>query len=113
MTDVWSAYNWLNNAGYHRLEHNHWRKDWGHGLEATSHAENIWNVLKDELKNSYKAITNKNFLYFLREAEFKYVNRNKTNDEMLKEFFDCFNLFSNFEVYGFEKDSFFLIIFKI
>ena len=80
----------------------------GSRLRSHSHAENVLNVLEDEIKNTYKAIPNKNFLYFLCEAELKYINRNKTNDEMLKEIIDCFNLVSNFEVYVFEKDSSFL-----
>ena len=79
-----------------------------YGLEATSHAENLWNVLKDEIKTTYKTIPNKNFLYFLREAEFKYVNRKKNNDELIQEFFECFSLVSNFQDFGFEKDSSFL-----
>ena len=78
ITDGWAGYSWLNDNGYERLEHNHGRNDWGSGNEATSHSENIWNVLKDEIKSTYKSIQNKNFLYFLREAEFKYNNRNKS-----------------------------------
>ncbi len=87
MTDGCSAYNWLNNSGYHRLQHNHGRNDWGYGLEATSHEENIWNALKDEIKITCKSIPNKNFQYFLLEEKFKYVNRNKTHVELIKEFF--------------------------
>ena len=78
MTDGWSVYNWLNNSGYHRLQHNHGKNYWGYGLEASSHAENIWNVLKDEIKTTYTSIPNKNIPHSPREAEFKYVNRNKT-----------------------------------
>ena len=45
--------------------------------ESTSHSENIMNALQSEIKESYKSIQNKNFFYFLLEAEFKYNNRNK------------------------------------
>ena len=77
ITGGWSVYNWLNNNGYVRLEHNHGRNDWGEGNETTSHSENIWNVLKAEIKSTYKSKQTKDFLYFLREAEFKYNNRKK------------------------------------
>ena len=56
----------------------------GYGLKATFYEENVWNVLKDEIKTTYKAIPYKNFMYFLLEVEFKYVNRNKTNDKLIQ-----------------------------
>ena len=72
--DRWSFYNWLNNSSYHRLEHNHGRNNLDFGIEAFSNEENIWNFLKTELKKTYKSVQNKDFLYFLCEADFKYVN---------------------------------------
>ena len=45
ITKGWNSYNFINNLGYRRLEHNHGRNNWEYGYEGTSHAENIWNVL--------------------------------------------------------------------
>ena len=53
ITDGWSAYNFLNNLRYHRLESNHERHDWGYGFESISYSENIWNVLEEEIKQTY------------------------------------------------------------
>ena len=52
ITDRSNSFNWLNNSGYHRLEHKHGKNDWGFDIEATSHEENIWNFLKTELKET-------------------------------------------------------------
>lgn len=81
----------------------------GYVNQATSHSENIWNVLKDEIKATYKSIKNKDFLYFLREAEFKYNNTNKNYQDMITEFLACFNIIINFEEYGIEEDNNFYI----
>ena len=70
ITDGWSSYNFLNELGYSRLEHNHGRHSWGYGYESTPHSENIWNVLEAEIKQTYRSIQNKDFYYILREAEF-------------------------------------------
>lgn len=108
ITDKWSAYNFLNELGYRRVEHDHGRHDWGYGYESTSHSENIWNVLQSEIKQTYRSIQNKDFFYILREAEFKYKNRNRSNIEIINEFFDCYNLVFDFDSYGIEKDPDFL-----
>lgn len=80
----------------------------GYGNESTSHSENIWNVLQAEIQQTYRSIQNKDFYYILREAEFKYKNRSKSNIEIINEFFDCYNLIYDFDSYGIEKDSNFL-----
>lgn len=55
------------------------------------------------MKETYKSMQNKDFLYFLCESEFKYVNSNKSFDDKMKEFFVCYNLVSNFEDYWIEN----------
>ena len=39
VTYGWSVYDWIDraNSGYTRLEHLHWRNDFGQGIEFTSH----------------------------------------------------------------------------
>jgi hypothetical protein len=63
VTDSWGSYSWLNNFGYIRLEHNHWVGDFGFANESTSHAENIWNVLKKDMISTYFAIQNKTLCF--------------------------------------------------
>jgi hypothetical protein len=69
---------------------------------------NVWNILEAEIKQTYRSIQNKDFYYLLLEAEFKYNNRNKTNIEIINEFFICYNLVYDFGIYGIEKDPDFL-----
>ena len=91
VTDGWIGYNFLNNIGYTRYEHNHGRGDWGNGEESTS-SETIWSVLKGGIIDTYKAIQNKDFMFFLKEQEFKYKNKKMTYDEIINEFLECYNL---------------------
>ena len=37
----------------------------------------------------------KNLLHFVREAEFKFKNRDKSNEEKINEFFECWKLLYN------------------
>ena len=68
------------------------------------------NVLKGKIKSTYHVIPHKNFLHFLREAEFKYLIRNKNFNEKIKEFFSCCKLLNDIadnEIYDTEflKDA--------
>ena len=60
--------------------------------------------MQEEIRLSYKSIQNKDFYYILCEAEFKYNNRNKTQIELINEFFECYNLVYYFDNCGIEKD---------
>ena len=108
ITDGFQEYNFLTELGKRRLQHDHGRNYWGYGNQSTSHSENIWNVLKAEIQQTYRSIQNKDFYYILREAEFKYKNRSKSSIEIINEFFDCYNLIYDFASYGIERDSNFL-----
>ena len=46
-------------------------------------SEIIWSVLKAGIKVTYKTIQNKDFMYFLKEQEFKYKNRKLKYDELI------------------------------
>jgi hypothetical protein len=39
IADRWCGYNFLNDLGYRKLEHNYGRNDWLYGFESTSHSE--------------------------------------------------------------------------
>ena len=43
----------------------------------------------------YFAIQNKNFLFFLREAKYKYKNKTLSFDDLKRLFFESFNLVSS------------------
>ena len=46
-------------------------------LNSSSHIESLWNSLKLLIKSTYKIIPQKNFLLFLKEAEWKFIIRSK------------------------------------
>ena len=73
ITDGWAGYSWLNDNGYERLEHNHGRHDWGSGNEATSHSENIWNVLKDKLNQLINQYKTKIFFIFCEKQNLSII----------------------------------------
>lgn len=68
-TDSWSAYNFLDNidSGYLHNAYNHNRGIFG----LTSRIESIWHEMKEKIKSMYHTINNQNFIYFLREVEFR------------------------------------------
>ena len=76
------------NLGYQHLSHNHGGGDFGYGNQSKSHIESILGILKAKIKSVYNIIPSKNLLHFVRETEFKYKNRLKTNDEKLIEFLE-------------------------
>ena len=84
-----------NNSNYEHITTNHLIGNFGAGLRSSSHIEVIWNVLKSKIKSTYRAIPHKNFLNFLREAEFKYIIRNKKYNDRIKEFFECCKLIND------------------
>ena len=74
VTDGWVSYNFLNDNGYARYEHNHGSGDFGEGEESTSHSEGLWDNIKGDIISTYYSIPCKDFLYFLKEEEFKFIN---------------------------------------
>ena len=87
VTDGWSAYDWLdnNNSGYQRIPHIHGHHDFGYGSESTSYIESVWSDLKRLLNKFYNAVKPDNFIYFLKEMEWrkkvsKFSNAQKINN---------------------------------
>ena len=83
--------------GYTKEVHNHGAGDFGIGIYSTSYIESLWKSLKDLIKKTYNMIPNIYFTKFLREAEWKYLNRNKTNPEKIKEFFEDYTYINNLD----------------
>ena len=103
--DGWQGYAFLDNIeGYTRDMHIHGGGDFGLGLTSTSHIESIWSQLKSILKNIYYIIPHQNFILYLREAEWRVKNKNKTLDEKIASFFAAWELVYNMEPENFEND---------
>ena len=85
ISDGWPGYSFLNNinSGYTHISYNHGAGNWGIGVYSTSHIEGMWSSLKNYIKNIYYSIPSKGFYYYLKEAEFRFMNRNKNNKEIL------------------------------
>ena len=84
ITDGWPSYNWLSSFNYNHIRHIHGRNDFGHGLESTSHIEQIWEQLKLLIVRLYVELQSDNLIYFVREIEFRYYIKNKSKYEKLK-----------------------------
>ena len=64
--------------------------DFGIGLHSTSHIESVWANLKKIITSLYGIMPKKNFILFLREAEFRYNIRVKNKDEIISLLKDIF-----------------------
>lgn len=64
--DGWNGYSFQDEpgSGYRQSIHIHGRKDFGIGLDFTSHIESIWGILKQEIKRVYITICSKKFCIF-------------------------------------------------
>jgi len=92
-TEGWSGYNFLNNnINYNHITHIHGGRDFGFGIQSTSHIESLWSILKSNIKSCYHVIPNKNIIKFIMEAEFKYNLRGKNNGDKIQSIFDAFKL---------------------
>ena len=100
ISDGWNGYSFLDEpgSGYRHSIHIHGRNDFGIGLDSTSHIESIWGNLKQEIKRVYITIRSNNFLYFLRESEFKYKYNKLKDYEKLEKFFEIYSLLIESEV---------------
>ncbi len=91
--DGWGGYNFLNNdINYTHETHNHRRGDFGLDKKSTSHIEALWAEIKKEFFSIYGIIPMNNFIYFLREIEFRIIIKKKNNDEKINTFFEITKL---------------------
>lgn len=54
--------------------------------------ENIWSQLKSEIKSIYYIIPQHNFLYYLRECEWRIKIKNLSNSQKNDDFFAMYDL---------------------
>ena len=83
-------YNFLSdNINYTHERHNHGAGDFGYGKHSTSHIEALLAELKKEFFTIYGLIPSKNFIYFLREIEFRVIIKKLNNSDKINTLFDC------------------------
>ena len=108
VTDSWGGYNWLDSAdsGYEHIKYNQGLGMFGSGLQSTSHMEAIWNIIKSKIKNTYYHIPGKKIFRYVREAEYKYIIRNKNFEDKLYDFFEVYALINSLSDEEFKKEDF-------
>jgi len=106
-----AGYHFLNSqdSGYTHFTHNHRGGDFWIGIQSTSHIEFIWSILKHKIKSTYNIIPSKRIIHFLREAEYKSKIRNKSIDEKLINFFECWELLDDTKDFTVVDDDFLVI----
>lgn len=97
VTDSWNGYNFLNSNDslYTYIVHNHSRGAFGSGLESTSRIESIWGQLKEKIKKLYHSIPSHNFLFFLREAEYRLIISKYNKIEKMDNFSTVLSIVGN------------------
>ena len=86
--DRWSRYLFLNNQvnGCFHHTHNRARKNFGIWLDSTSRIESVWSELKTKIKKIYNSIQSNNFIYFLRELEFRRIIKSLNINQKIEKF---------------------------
>ena len=109
VSDGWAGYNFLNSAesGFSHIAHLHQRGFFGVGLQSTSYIEAIWNVIKGKIKKIYIVIPSFHLMHFVREAEYRYKIRAKSEDDKIKDLFECYILILDVNDVEFPKSVFF------
>ena len=87
--DGWPGYSFLNDddSVWEHEVHNHGHGDFGYGRHSTSHIEHTWNNIVQEIKIIYGHIPSKNYIYFIREGEFRLNICKKTDEKKLNIFY--------------------------
>lgn len=73
VTDGWKRYRFLDNNDTSVWEHKvyiHGRGQFGYCKKSTSHIEDTWDNLKQEIKSLFGSLPNRNFIYFLGRENF-------------------------------------------
>ena len=94
-------------SGFIRNRNVHNEGHFGLGNQSTSYIEQLWSHLKDKIKKTYNVIPCKNIIKFIREAEYKFILRNKCYDEKIRDFFECYKCVNDV------KDIVFPILFNL
>ena len=98
-----------NGKKYRRLQsdvHFHGGGDFGFGLHSTSTIESLWHAIKVKMQTTYRTIPSLNFVSYCREDEWKYINKDKSYQEKIEEFFDCVKFLNDVCDVKLEKNEF-------
>ena len=90
-TDAWKGYTFLDYpySGHIHDVYNHARGNFGSGLSSTSRIEGLWGELKVLLKKIYTSVNSDNFLYFLREMEYRRSIKSLNAEKKIENNFIC------------------------
>ena len=108
VSDGWSGYEWVEeeNSGYNHIQHIHGRRDFGYGIESTTHIESIWWQLKSEIRTIYYIIPLRNFLYYLGECEWRVKTKNLSITQKIEDIFEMYELLKNADADYLKEDVF-------
>ncbi len=81
-SDKWRAYAGLVGLGYIHSSVDHGKEEYVSGKVHINGMEGFWGLSKTNMQ-SYKGIKKKNWLYYLKEMEFRYNYRDLNHDELV------------------------------
>ena len=96
ITDGWSSYQFLDDPNFENEHEVHVHGpsiNFGFGSHSTSHIEGIWGTIKEYIKKIYNYIPCKNFIFYLREAEFRSMIHDLNPGEKRKKKYWSFRIF--------------------
>ena len=80
-SDKWKGYAGLAGLGYLHSSVDHGKEEYVSGKVHINGMEGFWGLSKVNMQ-SYKGIKKKNWIYYLKEMEFRYNNRELNHDEL-------------------------------
>ena len=107
VADGWAGYSFLesdNSVWPHEI-YNHGAGNFGLGLHSTSHIEVTWSHLKSQITNIYNIIPKTNYIYFIKEAEFRLNICKKSDIEKLNIFKNLLRIVFELNNYEFFDES--------
>jgi len=81
-SDKWKGYAGLVGLGYIHSSVDHGKEEYVSGKVHINGMEGFWGLSKTNM-HTYKGIKKKNWLYYLKEMEFRYNNRDLNHDELV------------------------------
>ena len=94
------------NLDYEYIIHNHGGGDFGVCITSISFIESLWHSLNAQIKNTYHIIPSKYFISFLKKAEWKISNKNKSYESLINELFSCFDYVQNLSDIALNENDF-------
>lgn len=82
-SDKWKGYSGLVGLGYVHSSVDHGREEYVSGKVHINGMEGFWGLSKTNM-HTYKGIKKKNWIYYLKEMEFRYNNRNLNHDQLVE-----------------------------